>query len=165
VLAQSVWKVALPTAHAAVQATRRVSIAASARFSRFSGCGPLVVMAVMTMMMMVVSVGAVLWFERCLYRRQMGAQSTQHVPEHAVAANAQHAADHLQVGVAIADVPGEPREFVRRCRVDLEERLGLVGDAYQGAILEHETVAVVQASRKTAYGHCRSKHKCWKLAR
>jgi hypothetical protein len=90
-------------------------------------------------------------------------QPTQHVPEHAVAANAQRAADHLQVGVTIADVPGKPH--VRRCRVDLEERLGLAGDAYQGAILEHETVAVVQASRKTAYGHRRSKHKCWKLAR
>jgi hypothetical protein len=29
---------------------------------------------------------------------------------------------------------------------DLEERLWLAGDAYQGAILKHETVAVVQRS-------------------
>src|SRR6202045_3985162 len=103
-------------------------------------------MAVMTMMMVGVSVGAVLWFERRLYRCQMGAQPTQHVPEHVVAANAKRAADHLQVGMTIPDVPGEPREFVRRCRADLEERLVLAGDAYQGAILEHETVAVVQRS-------------------
>src|SRR5207342_1460225 len=67
-------------------------------------------MAVMTMML-VMSVGAVLWFERFLYRRQMGAQPAQHVPEHVVAANAQRAAGHLQVGMTIADVPGEPREF------------------------------------------------------
>ena len=47
--------------------------------------------------------------ERCLDRRQLGAEPAQHVLDHVVAAHAQPIADDLHVDVAIADVPGEPR--------------------------------------------------------
>jgi hypothetical protein len=74
------------------------------RALRFAGrCGRLVVMAVL-----MVLVGAVLRIERRLHRRQPGPQPA--LLEHVVAANAHRAADHLHVGMTIADMPREPRE-------------------------------------------------------
>ena len=56
-------------------------------------------------------------------------------------------AHHLHVGMAIADVPGEPGKVVRGRRGDFDQRLGLAGDAHDGAVVEHEAVAVTQRGR------------------
>src|SRR5262249_43081855 len=80
--------------------------------------------------------------ERRLDRGEPRAQAAQHLFQHAVAPDAQPVAYHLHLSVAIADVPGEARELVRACGRDLEQRLRLAGYAHDGAVLEHEAVAV-----------------------
>ena len=64
-----------------------------------------------------------------------------------IAADAQPEACDLHVGVAIAEVPGEPHEFERRARRDLEERLRLPRHQHDPAVVEHDPVAVAQRHR------------------
>ena len=54
--------------------------------------------------------------ERRVDRRDNGALPAQHVLQHMIAPDAQRVADDLQLGVPIADVPGEPHQigFVRQ---------------------------------------------------
>ena len=59
------------------------------------------------------SVRARLRIERRFDRRQLRAEPAQHLFQHVIAADAELVADDLHVGVAVADVPGEPHEFVR----------------------------------------------------
>ena len=87
------------------------------RSGRFTPVRPPLVMIVAVMiaavrMAAVLFVGALLRIEWRLDRRQAGAEPAQHVLDHVVAANAQPIADDLHVDVAVADVPGEPRQLV-----------------------------------------------------
>ena len=66
--------------------------------------------------------------ERRLDANKSRAESAQHLFQHVVAADAQLVADDLNVGVAIADVPGEPCELMRAFRGDLDERLRFARD-------------------------------------
>ena len=95
----------------------------------------------------VVFVGAVFGIERCLDWRKPGAKPAQHVLDHVVAAHAQPIADDLHVDVAIADVPGEPRQLVSTAAAISTSGSGRAGDADDRAVFEHEAVAVAQSRR------------------
>jgi hypothetical protein len=64
-----------------------------------------------------------------------------------VAPDAQPVADDLHVEMPVADMPGEPRQFARIGRRDLDQRLRPAGDAHHSAIVEKEAVAVAQCRR------------------
>src|SRR5215472_1034266 len=102
---------------------------------------------VLMVVVVCVSISAMLRIERRLDRGEPRAEAAQHVFQHAIAPDAQRVADNLHLGVAIADVPGEPDELLRACGGDLEQRLRLAGHAHDGAVLEHEAVAVLQRGR------------------
>src|SRR5665647_1793474 len=46
--------------------------------------------------------------ERRIERRQLRTEAAQHILQHVVAADAQSVADNLHVGVAVAEMPGQP---------------------------------------------------------
>jgi hypothetical protein len=102
---------------------------------------------IVTMAMMMLLVRAVFRIERRLDRRKLRAETAKHVLDHVVAADAQPLAGDLQVDMAVADVPGEPRQFLRIGRRDLDQRLGLADNPHHGAVVEDEAVAVVQGRR------------------
>src|SRR5262249_36982769 len=80
-----------------------------------------------------VPISTMLRVERRLDRCEPRAEAAQHVFQHTVAPDAQRVAYHLHLGVAVADVPGEPRELLRACGRDLEQRLRLAGHPHDGA--------------------------------
>src|SRR4051794_33718145 len=94
--------------------------------------------------MAVMSVGARLRFECSLEFGEARAQTAQHGLQHMVAPDAQPVANNLDVGVPVAEGPGEPRQ--RLCVVcgDLEEWLRLTGNPHDRAVVQYEAVAVVQ---------------------
>src|SRR5208282_512094 len=47
--------------------------------------------------------------------------------------------------MAIADMPGEPRQLVGISRRDLDKRLRAADNPHDGAVIEYETVAVAQS--------------------
>ena len=104
----------------------------------------IVAVVVAAVIVAAVIVGAVLGIERRFDRRKARAEPAQHVLDHVVAADAQAVADDLNVDVAIADVPGEPRQLAAVGRGDLDERLRPAGDAHDRAVVEHKAVAVAQ---------------------
>src|ERR1700693_4646915 len=61
-------------------------------------------------------------------RAELGAQAAQHILEHVIAADADFAADDLHVGVAIAEMPGQPHRVERAAGRDFDQRFGLAGD-------------------------------------
>src|SRR5437870_684839 len=97
--------------------------------------------------LLAVLIRAMLRIERRLDRSEPRAEAAQHLFQHVIAPDAQPVAHHLHLGVAITDVPGEPRELVWACRRDFDERLDLAGHADDCSVLEHETVAVFERSR------------------
>jgi hypothetical protein len=92
-------------------------------------------------------VGAMLWIEWHFHRREARAEPAQHVLDHVVTANAQPIADDLHVDMPVADMPGEPRQFVTIGRGDFDKRLRPADDAHDAAVVEHETVTVTQCRR------------------
>ena len=92
----------------------------------------------------VLIVGAMLRIERCFERREPRAEPAQHVLDHVVAPDTQPVADDLDVDVAIADMPGEPRQLVRIRRRNLDQRLRPADDPHDAAIIKHEAIAVMQ---------------------
>jgi hypothetical protein len=88
-----------------------------------------------------------LGLERRLDDVEPRTQLRQHLFEHVVATDAQAIAHDLHLGVAVAEMPGEPRKIVRRRRRNLDQRLGTTDHAHDPAIVEHEAVAVVQHGR------------------
>ena len=85
--------------------------------------------------------------ERRFERRELRAEAAQHVLQHVIAADAQLAADDLHLGVAVAEMPGEPHQLLRVRRRDLDQRLRLAGDPHDRAVVEHQPVAVAQLHR------------------
>jgi hypothetical protein len=106
-----------------------------------------IVTMIVTMAMMRLLVRAVFRIERRLDRGKLRAETAKHVLDHVVAADAQPLAGDLQVDVAVADVPGEPRQFVGIGRRDLDQRLGPADNPHHGAVVEDEAVAVMQGRR------------------
>ena len=104
-----------------------------------------VIMAVTVTVAMIVS--AVLRIERHFDDRKPRTQAAEHVLDHVIASDAEAVAGDLHVDVAIADVPGEPRQFVGACGGDFDERFGPSDDAHDSAILQHKSVAVMQGNR------------------
>jgi hypothetical protein len=96
---------------------------------------------------MILPVGAGLGLERRLYGGKMRAEPAQHLFQHAILPDAQPLAHDLNVGVAVSDVPGEARKLLRGRGRDLDQRLWLAGNQDDGAVVEHEAVAVVQHGR------------------
>ena len=91
---------------------------------------------------MAVVVGAALGLEGRLNGCHARAQPAQHVLDHAVAADAQAVADDLQLGVAIAEMPGEARQCGDVGGGNLGKRLGPSDHRDNRAVAEHEAVAV-----------------------
>jgi hypothetical protein len=96
---------------------------------------------------MIPPVGAGLGLERGLYSGKMRAEAAQHLFQHAIPPDAQPLAHDLNIGVAVADVPGEARKLLRTNRRDLDQRLALAGNQDDGTVVEHEAVAIVQHGR------------------
>ena len=94
-----------------------------------------------------VSVGAVLGFEHRIDRVDRRTETGQHRFEHMITADAQLVADDLHLRVAVAEMPGEPRERGRVGGSDFDQRLRLAVDAHDRSVIEHETVSVLQADR------------------
>ena len=92
-------------------------------------------------------VRALLRIEWRFHRRKSGAKSAYHVLDHMIAANAQPIADDLHIDVPVADMPGEPRQFVAVGGCDFDQRLRPADDAHDTAVVEHKTVAVAQSRR------------------
>jgi hypothetical protein len=99
------------------------------------------------MVMVLVGIGAGLGLEHGIERSQPGAEAAQHLFQHVIAPDAQSIANYLDIGVAIADLPRQPGELLRTLGRDLDERLALAGNAHDGAIVEQETIAVMQRGR------------------
>ena len=99
------------------------------------------------MVMVLVCIGAGLWFEHRFSRSELRAQAAQHLFQHVITPDAQPIANHLNIGVAISDLPCQPGELLwARCR-DLNERLVLAGNAHDRAVIEHEAIAITQRGR------------------
>ena len=60
---------------------------------------------------MVLPVGAGLGLERRLDCGEMRAKAAQHLFQHAIPPDAQPLAQDLNIGVAVSDMPGEPRKL------------------------------------------------------
>jgi mannose-6-phosphate isomerase-like protein (cupin superfamily) len=85
--------------------------------------------------------------ERCFSRRHLRAKARHHLLQHMIAPDAEPVAGNLHIGVAVAEMPGEPHQFERRARRDLGERLGLTRDQHNPPVVEHDAVAVAQRHR------------------
>ena len=96
---------------------------------------------------MVLPVGAGLGLERRLHGCEMRAKAAQHLFQHRILPDAQPLAHDLNIGVAVSDMPGEPRKLLRTSRRDLDQGLTLADNQDDGAVIEHEAVAVVQHGR------------------
>ena len=96
---------------------------------------------------MVLPVGAGLGLERRLDCGEMRAKAAQHLFQYAIPPDAQPLAQDLNIGVAVSDMPGEPGKLLRTSRRDLDQGLALAGNQDDGAVVEHEAVAVVQHGR------------------
>ena len=96
---------------------------------------------------MILAVGPGLGLERGLYSGKMRAEPAQHLFQHAILPDAQPLAHDLNIGVAVSDMPGQARDLGRIGRHDLDQRLWLAGNQDDGAVVEHEAVAVVQHGR------------------
>lgn len=85
--------------------------------------------------------------ESGLQQRHLRTQSAQHLLQHVVAPDADAVLHDLYVGVAVAEMPGQPHEFAWRGGPDLDQFLRLPADAHDGAIVQHQPVAVAQDHR------------------
>ena len=76
------------------------------------------------------------------------AEPAHHLLQHVIAADAEPVADDLHVGVAVAEVPGEPHQSRAASAPPISsQRLGLPGHQHDRAVVEHEAVAVAQRRR------------------
>ena len=75
------------------------------------------------------------------------AEPAQHILDHVIAANAQPIANDLHLDMPIADMPGEPRQFLAAGGGNFDQGLRPADDAHDAAVVEHESVAVAQSGR------------------
>jgi hypothetical protein len=98
----------------------------------------------MFMAVMLAMIGATLRIERRIEPRERGAEPTQHVFQHMVTPDTQTVADYLHIGVAIADVPSDARQFRHRDCRDFDQGLGLAINAHDSAVVQDESITVTQ---------------------
>ena len=91
-------------------------------------------------------VGAALGLERRLDHGKRGAKFFQHGFQHMIAADAQAIPHHLHLGVAIAEVPGEPREVVRRRGRNFQQQLRPADHAHDIAVVEQDIARALDAA-------------------
>jgi hypothetical protein len=96
---------------------------------------------------MLAMIGTTLGIERRMEPRERGAEPTQHVFQYVVISDAQAVADHLHLSVAIADVPGDARQFWRGGGGNLDQVLRLTIYAHDSAVLQEQPVAIAQRGR------------------
>jgi hypothetical protein len=84
--------------------------------------------------------------KRRLHRCNRRAEAANHGLEHVITANAQPAPDNLDLGVPVAEVPGQKREASLR-GVYFTQSLRLTGDGNNGSVIKHETVTVSECRR------------------
>jgi len=94
------------------------------------------------MVAVVMLVGAALGIKQRVERLKPRSKTAQHIFDHMIASDAQPLAYYLDVDVTIADVPGEPCQFVGVARGNFDERLRPADNAHDGAVVEHEAVAI-----------------------
>src|SRR5690349_5890189 len=75
--------------------------------------------------------------EACSHLRQHGLQ-------HMVAANAQVILNDLQIGMAIADMPSNPKHVGGAPASNFDQRLRGSSHFNNGAVVEHESIAIAQ---------------------
>jgi len=92
-------------------------------------------------------VGAAFRLEACLDPRHRAAETAHHVLDRVVRRDADAVGQDLRRHMPVADVPGEPRQMQRVACGDLRDRLLRRDDADHAAVLEHETVAVLELRR------------------
>src|SRR5262249_56138265 len=78
---------------------------------------------VLMIVVVCVPISTMLRVERRLDRSEPRAEAAQHLFQHAIASDAQSIADHLYLGVAVADVAGETSGVARACGPGLEQPL------------------------------------------
>lgn len=105
-------------------------------------------MVVMVMVAMVIvmrgRVGAAFGIEGRLDRHHLGAETAQQRLDRRILAQAQAVRHHLDLDVAVAEMPGEPRQRGQVGGARLEQRLGLGDDVDGAAVLEHQEIAAAQ---------------------
>jgi hypothetical protein len=97
------------------------------------------------MMVMAAFIGAGLGIERCLERRDRGAEAADHVRDHVVGADEDAAGEKLNREVAVAEVPGDTHERVGARGADIEQVFGPGNDADDAAPLEAKAIALAEA--------------------
>src|SRR5664279_4152539 len=80
-------------------------------------------------------------------QRKLRAKAMQHILQHMIAPDAQSVADDLHVGVAVAEMPGQPHAIERVASRNLHELLLFARYQYDRPVIEQQTVAVAQAHR------------------
>jgi len=109
---------------------------------------PVLMMMIVTMIAIgavpMLTIRALLRIERRFDRREPRAEPAQHILDHMIAAQAQPITDDLHLDVTIADMPGEPRQFVAAGGGNFDQRLRPADDAHDAAIIENETITVTE---------------------
>jgi hypothetical protein len=95
--------------------------------------------------------------EWCVDRRKARSHLPQHGFQHVVAADAQMISNDLQVGMAVADMPGETKHVGGTPTFNFDQRLKRPSHFNNGAVIEHETIAITQPDRPLQVEHkCRA---------
>ncbi len=108
-----------------------------------TGDGVMIVVVVIVAM----AIGAAFGVEGGVEVRHDRAEMANHVFDDRVAADAQAVAEKLGGQVAVTEVPGDPQQAVGRRGADLGQRLGRGIDGNDAAILEDQSVAVLERYR------------------
>lgn len=95
-------------------------------------------------MLMLMPISAALGLEHRIDGMKRSAEILQHVLQHVIAADAQRLSDDLHLRMPVAEMPREPRERGRVGRGYFDQRLRFSFDPYDGAVVEHEAVAILQ---------------------
>jgi hypothetical protein len=85
--------------------------------------------------------------ERRLQRRDRRTETANHGFEHVITTNAQPTSDDLNLGVAIAQMPGQMHETSMRAWVYFTQSLPLPSNSDNCSIIEHKSVSVPERDR------------------
>ena len=92
-------------------------------------------------------VGAGFGIEWRIDMRKSCAEAVQHFFKHVVTLNAQLIADDLNIGMTIADVPGDAHQIARVSCGNLHQWFRLAGHSDDRAVIKHKPVAFAQYGR------------------
>ena len=106
-----------------------------------------VVMIVVVMIAGRCGIGAAFRLERRLDRDDLGAEALQQCLDRRIAPQPQPALQHLHRHMAVAEMPGEPRQRRQIGGARLDQRLGLRHHLDQPAVVEHQRIVGAQPHR------------------